>query len=189
MAMAKRGGVKPTRKLPKRPKLRRQIVWPFKGDRSGEKPVRPGEKPQYNPRYGRQGKPQKKQPIPAQPKRGWTAQQPVQPVQPIQQPQQPAQPQQIQQPRQTVGGLWRAMILIILIILVIIFLINLFSTIGKDLGPGGPSGGNCLTTCEGYAVVQAPGCDCPPNSYLSPTTPYAYLPPGCEKGCKQCICR
>lgn len=183
--MAKRGVRRPIpdgprRKTTKRPKVVRPVLWPYKRDRSKEKRIKPGEKPQYPPIYGQQGQPQQPQQIPAQPQRGWTAQ----PVQ-----QQPAQQQvqQPQQPQQPVGGLWRAMIIIILIILAIIFLSNILPNILPDFGTLG--GSNCITTCTGYAVVQAPGCDCPPNSYLSPTTPYAYKGAGCEKGCKQCICR
>jgi len=98
--------------------------------------------------------------------------------------------QQPQNQQPLVPNWWRLIVLAIIAILVLIVLYNIISDILPDFGglPGGGGGGNCLTTCSGFAVVQAPGCDCPPKSHISPTTPYAYNGPGCEKGCRQCIC-
>ena len=109
---------------------------------------------------------------------------------PAQQAQQPAQ-QPIPQINQQspVPGWWMAIVIVILAIFAFIFFFNLAKAVFPDIGTGTGTGTNCLTSCDGYAVVQSPGCDCPSDSYLSPKTPYAYDNGRCKSGCKQCICR
>ena len=140
------------------------------------------------PLLGQQGTSSQGQPLQAQPQRGWTAQPAQQPEQ--QNPQQPNQQALQQNQLPPVGNLWRAMVIIIMAILAFIVVFHLISYVLPDIVPEGPTGnGNCITSCEGFAIVQAPGCDCPSDSYLSPTTPYAYNNAECKNGCKQCICR
>ena len=105
------------------------------------------------------------------------------PAQPAQQPVQ----QPVQQPQQGIPGWWMTVVIVILAIFAFIFFFNLAKAILPNIGTG--VGSNCITSCEGYVVVQAPGCDCPSGSHLSPTTPYAYNNAECKGGCKQCICR
>jgi hypothetical protein len=99
----------------------------------------------------------------------------------------------ITQPNQLppVENWWRAIVIGIMAILALMVAYHVIADILPALVPSGDgsTGVNCLTSCEGYAVVQAPGCDCPSDSYLSPTTPYAYNNQKCKNGCKQCICR
>lgn len=175
--MAKRGRViVPTfpKRAPKRPKPPKQIVWPYKRDRKKEKKVRPGERPQQPPILGPQGTQQLPvQPIPAQPQRGWIAQQPAQPQQ---------QWPQIQQFQPPVGNLWRAMVAAILITLAIIFLINLLSNILPNLNiPGGGDGGGCTCYCDNGKVCTK-NSDCPADT----SVPGTYVPGvcGCPVNCR-----
>ena len=138
------------------------------------------------PIFGRKGKSQKVQASHVQPQRGWTAQ-PAENQQQIKTAQLPRQiiPQSEQPP---VEDWWRKLVFIIMAILALMMLYAIFANIFSGFDGGGGSGFGCPTTCEGYAVLQPPGCGCPPGSSLSTTTPYAYNGPGCEEGCAQCIC-
>jgi len=142
--------------------------------------------------FGRQGNPSGgMQPVQiTKPQTWWIAQK-------LQNNQQPEQPQNQQANPQNqlppVGNLWRAAVLITMAILAFAVAYHFISYIAPVFTSGGGGGGggggtNCLTTCSGFAVVQAPGCDCPPHSHISPTTPIAYNNNNCKAGCKQCIC-
>lgn len=62
------------------------------------------------------------------------------------------------------------------IIFITIFFVLL--TMNDDNG-----GGYCQTTCDGYSISVAPGCDCPTGSRY-----YDTITNGPCVGCKQCIC-
>ncbi len=64
---------------------------------------------------------------------------------------------------------------------VIIFFVIIFVLLTMDDGGGGFS--SCQTTCDGYSISVAPGCDCPSGSRY-----YNTITNGPCIGCKQCIC-
>lgn len=63
---------------------------------------------------------------------------------------------------------------------IIIFFVIIYVLMTMSDGGGG---GYCQTTCDGYAISVAPGCDCPAGSRY-----YNTITSGDCIGCKQCIC-